>query len=88
MALKNRERIKDFTLCGTGNTSRRVSEVTGLKVQGFLSGLLGGDQQIGALVAEGENGGNAQRYIRQKFLINLRVAVYISIILIYNILTS
>ena len=56
-ALKNKERLKDFTLCGTGNTSRRVAEVTGLKVRGFLSGPLGGDQQIGALVAEGKIGG-------------------------------
>lgn len=53
-ALKNKERLADYELCGTGNTSRRVAEATGLAVQSFLSGPLGGDQQIGAKVAEGQ----------------------------------
>ena len=53
-AVKNREKLKDYELCGTGNTSRCVSEATGLSVKGFLSGPLGGDQQIGAKVAEGK----------------------------------
>lgn len=39
-------------LVGTGTTSSRVSEATGLKVKGYLSGPLGGDQQIGAAIAE------------------------------------
>ncbi len=56
-AMKNKDRLKDFKLCGTGNTAKRVAEATGLKVQAFLSGPLGGDQQIGALVAEGKIGG-------------------------------
>ncbi len=53
-ASKNREVLSRFELCGTGTTSRRVSEATGLDVKGFLSGPLGGDQQIGAHVAEGK----------------------------------
>ena len=53
-ALKNKEMLSKFTLCGTGTTSKRVEEATGLKVKGYLSGPLGGDQQIGAKVAEGE----------------------------------
>ena len=53
-ALKNKERLADYELCGTGNTSRRVAAATGLAVQSFLSGPLGGDQQIGAKVAEGQ----------------------------------
>lgn len=53
-ALKNEERLAGYELCGTGNTSRRVAEATGLAVQSFLSGPLGGDQQIGAKVAEGQ----------------------------------
>ncbi|MCL1852724.1 MAG: methylglyoxal synthase [Peptococcaceae bacterium] len=40
-------------LCGTGTTARLISEATGLMVKGFLSGPLGGDQQIGAKIAEG-----------------------------------
>ena len=53
-ANKNKEILKNFELCGTGTTSKRVEEATGLKVKGYLSGPLGGDQQIGAKVAEGE----------------------------------
>ena len=52
-ASKNKEILKNFNLCGTGTTAKRVSEATGLKVEGYLSGPLGGDQQIGAKVAEG-----------------------------------
>ena len=53
-AKKNVEILKKFELCGTGTTSKRVAEATGLNVKGYLSGPLGGDQQIGALVAEGK----------------------------------
>jgi len=53
-AKKNKEILEQFELFGTGTTSKRVAEATGLKVKGYLSGPLGGDQQIGAKVAEGE----------------------------------
>ncbi len=53
-ASKNVEILKNYNLCGTGTTSRRISEATGLEVKGYLSGPLGGDQQIGALTAEGK----------------------------------
>ena len=53
-AKKNKEILEQFELFGTGTTSKRVAEATGLKVNGYLSGPLGGDQQIGAKVAEGE----------------------------------
>ena len=52
--LKNKSILEKFELCGTGTTSKRISEATGLEVKGYLSGPLGGDQQIGALVAEGK----------------------------------
>jgi methylglyoxal synthase len=39
-------------LYGTGTTGTRVIEATDLSVTRFKSGPLGGDQQIGALVAE------------------------------------
>ena len=52
-AKKNKECLAKYQLCGTGTTAKRISEATGLNVKGYLSGPLGGDQQIGALVAEG-----------------------------------
>lgn len=41
-------------LCGTGTTAQLISENTGLPVKRFKSGPLGGDQQIGACIANSE----------------------------------
>ena len=41
-------------LCGTGTTAQMISDRTGLPVRGYRSGPLGGDQQIGAKIVEGE----------------------------------
>lgn len=41
-------------LFATGTTGQRIMEHTKLKVHRFLSGPLGGDQQIGAMVAHNE----------------------------------
>lgn len=49
-----REQLAEHELCGTGTTSRLIREKTGLPVKSFLSGPLGGDQQIGAAIAEGK----------------------------------
>ena len=38
-------------LCATGTTGKLVSEATGLKVDRFLSGAQGGDQQIASRIA-------------------------------------
>lgn len=53
-AAANREVLARYELCGTGTTARLVAEATGLAVKAYLSGPLGGDQQIGAKVAEGD----------------------------------
>ena len=45
--------LKNHFLCGTGTTARMISEHTGLPVKGYNSGPLGGDQQIGAKIVEG-----------------------------------
>ncbi|UOQ42730.1 methylglyoxal synthase [Halobacillus salinarum] len=41
-------------LFATGTTGKKISEATDLQVTRFLSGPLGGDQQIGAKIAENE----------------------------------
>lgn len=43
--------LSRHTLSGTGTTGKMVSEATGLKLQRFLSGSQGGDQQIAARIA-------------------------------------
>lgn len=53
-ALKNKELLGGHFLCGTGTTAALLSEKTGLPVRPYKSGPLGGDQQIGALIAEGK----------------------------------
>lgn len=47
-----KEILEEHTLYATGTTGLRISENTGLKIKRFQSGPLGGDQQIGALIAE------------------------------------
>lgn len=46
--------LQQHQLYATGTTGLRIMEKTNLKVHRFLSGPYGGDQQIGAYVAEGK----------------------------------
>lgn len=50
---EHRQILEKHTLCGTGTTSRMITDKTGLIVKGYNSGPLGGDQQIGAKIVEG-----------------------------------
>ncbi len=43
--------LSKHTLCATGTTGKLVSEATGLKIEKYLSGQQGGDQQIGSRIA-------------------------------------
>jgi len=43
--------LQKHKLFATGTTGRLVAEATGMDVHCFLSGPLGGDQQIGSIVA-------------------------------------
>ncbi|WP_342443026.1 methylglyoxal synthase [Lysinibacillus sp. FSL K6-0057] len=46
--------LLEHTLYATGTTGQRVIEATGLEVTRFRSGPLGGDQQIGAMIANND----------------------------------
>jgi methylglyoxal synthase len=52
--MRYKDVFEQHVLFATGTTGRLISEVVGLKVHRFLSGPLGGDQQIGAKIALGE----------------------------------
>jgi methylglyoxal synthase len=54
--VRHKDVLEAWDLIGTGSTAERISEATGMPVQGYLSGPEGGDAQIAARVALGEVG--------------------------------
>ena len=57
-AVQHAERLARFNLVATGTTGGRIVEaVPSLPVLALKSGPLGGDQQIGAMIAEGRIAG-------------------------------
>lgn len=52
-ALANRDKLGRHELWGTGTTGGRIIDGTGLAVTRLKSGPLGGDTQLGAMIAEG-----------------------------------
>lgn len=51
---KHRQDLAPHTLFGTGTTGAIIERDTGLTIHKLISGPLGGDQQIGALITEGK----------------------------------
>lgn len=52
LCVKYKDVLANHDLCATGTTGTMVMGETGLKITRMKSGPLGGDQQIGSLVAE------------------------------------
>jgi methylglyoxal synthase len=50
----NRDLLDKHELFGTGTTGQLIENELNIKVHKFKSGPLGGDQQVGAKIAEGE----------------------------------
>lgn len=50
-AKQHKDVLSKYNLVGTATTGRLIKEKVGLPITTLLSGPLGGDQQIGALVA-------------------------------------
>ncbi|SKC83344.1 methylglyoxal synthase [Maledivibacter halophilus] len=48
---KYKDILSKHNLCATGTTGRLINEETNLDIERFLSGPLGGDQQIGSKIA-------------------------------------
>ena len=53
LAIKYRDVLARHELCATGTTGTLVMGETGLRISRMKSGPLGGDQQIGSMIAEG-----------------------------------
>jgi methylglyoxal synthase len=52
--MANKDILKKHNLFGTGTTGRLIEEQSNIKVHKYLSGPLGGDQQIGAAISVGD----------------------------------
>lgn len=50
----NKSLLSEHVLYATGTTGNLVQRNTGLAVHSMLSGPMGGDQQVGALISEGK----------------------------------
>lgn len=51
-AQSHADELRGFTIFATGTTGKRLTDGAGLSVSGLLSGPLGGDAQLGAMIAE------------------------------------
>ena len=53
-AKKNKEILSRHALVATGTTGKAIEKELGLPVEKLITGPLGGDQQLGAMIAQGK----------------------------------
>ncbi len=53
-SVNNKSQLSQYDLCATGTTGKLLEQALALPITRYQSGPLGGDQQIGALIAEGK----------------------------------
>lgn len=54
MGKKHKDILSQHKLIATGTTGKLIENHLGVEVKRVMSGPLGGDQQLGAMIAEGE----------------------------------
>ena len=52
LCIRFKKALQGHELVATGTTGKLIEQATGLKIQRMKSGPLGGDQQIGSMIAE------------------------------------
>jgi len=53
-AMAHKEILSHYKIVATGTTGGKIADATGLTIKRMLSGPIGGDAQIAAMVAEGK----------------------------------